>query len=122
MSTPRPPQSLSAAGRRLWRGVVGAYELSPAEMELLRQACRTVDLLDRLDVELLDEPLTVTGSTGQPRSNPLLASSAEQRRTLEGLMRDLALPMPNEVEGRRRSPAAAAAAQARWRERRAQHG
>ena len=122
MSTPRPPQSLSAAGRRLWRGVVGAYELSPAEMELLRQACRTVDLLDRLDVELLDEPLTVTGSTGQPRANPLLASSAEQRRTLAGLMRDLALPMPDEVEGRRRSPAAQVAAQARWRGRRAQHG
>jgi hypothetical protein len=95
------------------------YELSPAEMELLRQACRTVDLLDRLDVELLDEPLTVTGSTGQPRANPLLASSAEQRRTLEGLMRDLALPMPDEVVGRRRSPAATAAAQARWR---APHG
>jgi hypothetical protein len=68
---------------------VGVYELSPAEVELLRQACRTVDVLDRLDVELLDEPLTVTGSTGQPRANPLLASSAEQRRTLAGLMRDL---------------------------------
>jgi hypothetical protein len=112
---------LSSAGRRLWRAVVAVYELSPAEMELLRQACRTVDLLDRLDVELLDQPLTVTGSTGQPRANPLLASGAEQRRTLEGLMRDLALPMPDEVEGRRRSPAAAVAAQARWRERRA-HG
>jgi hypothetical protein len=115
MGSPRTPQSLSSAGLRLWRSILAAYELSPAETELLRQACRTADLLDRLDAELLDEPLTVTGSTGQPRANPLLASSAEQRRTLEGLMRDLALPMPNEVEGRRRSPAAAAAAQARWR-------
>ena len=89
VGSPRVPESLGAAGRRLWRAVVGVYELSPAEVELLRQACRTVDVLDRLDVELLDEPLTVTGSTGQPRANPLLASSAEQRRTLAGLMRDL---------------------------------
>jgi hypothetical protein len=81
-----------------------------------------VDLLARLDVALLDEELMVTGSTGQPRSHPLLASSAEQRRTLEGLLNALALPMPNEVEGRRRSPAATAAAQQRWRERRGKRG
>jgi hypothetical protein len=118
VGNPRPPQSLSEAGRRFWRSIVDAYELSPGELELLRQACRTVDLLARLDVALLDDELTVRGSTGQPRSHPLLASSAEQRRTLEGLLNALSLPMPNEIEGRRRSPAAYAAAQARWRERR----
>ena len=101
---------------------MAAYELSPGELELLWQASRTVDVLDRLDVELLNEPLTVTGSTGQPRPNPLLAACAEQRRTLAGLMWDLALPMPDELVGRRRSPAATAAAQARWRGHRAQHG
>ena len=38
-------------------------------------------------------------------------------------MRSLALPMPNEVEGQRRSPKAQAAAQTRWRqERRRSHG
>jgi hypothetical protein len=120
--SPRAPQSLSAAGRRFWCGVVTVYELSPGEFEMLAQAARVVDLLARIDVELLDEPLTVTGSTGQPRANPLLASSAEQRRTLAGLMRDLGLPMPDELVARRRSPSATAAAQQRWRERRAQHG
>jgi hypothetical protein len=45
-------------------------------------------------------------------------ASVEQRRTLDGLLNALRLPFPNEVEGRRRSPGAVAAAQARWRERR----
>jgi hypothetical protein len=79
---------------------------------------RLVDLIDRADVELIDSELTVRGSTGQPRTHPLLASVDEMRRTLAGLMRDLSLPMPNEIEGRRRSPAALHAAQARWRDRR----
>ena len=118
MGSPRPPQSLSAAGRRFWRAITTRYELSPGEVELLRQACRTVDLIERLDIELLDEPLMVRGSTGQPKSHPLLASVAAQRSTLGGLMRDLSLPMPDELVGRRRSPAATAAAQQRWRERR----
>jgi hypothetical protein len=118
MGSPRPPQSLSAAGKRFWRSVVSAYELSPAEFEVLRQCCRLVDLIDRADVELVDSELTVRGSTGQPRAHPLLASVGEMRRTLDGLVRSLSLPMPNEIEGRRRSPAAVAAAQARWRERR----
>src|SRR6188472_3446896 len=117
VGSPRAPQSLSAAGRRLWRGVTCAYELSSAELEVLRQCCRLVDLIDRADVELIDSELTVRGSTGQPKSHPLLASVGEMRRTLDGLVRSLSLPMPNEIEGRRRSPAATAAAQARWRAR-----
>lgn len=118
MGSPRPPESLSAAGKRFWRSVVSAYELSPAELEVLRQCCRLVDLIARADVELIDSELTVRGSTGQPRAHPLLASVDEMRRTLDGLARSLSLPMPNEIEGRRRSPSAQAAAQARWRARR----
>ena len=102
----------------MWRSVLERYELSPSELALLAQAARVADLVERLDVALLDESLTVTGSTGQPKAHPLLAASAEQRRLLETLLNALSLPMPNEIEGRRRSPSATAAAQARWRERR----
>jgi hypothetical protein len=98
--------------------VLASYELSPAECELLRQACRTVDLLERIDAQLVVEDLTVAGSRGQERAHPLLGAAVEQRRVLESLTNALSLPMPNEIEGRRRSPSAVAAAQARWRERR----
>jgi hypothetical protein len=118
VGTPRAPDGLGQAGRRFWRAVTGAYELSPSETESLRQAARVVDLLERIDAQLVAEDLTVVGSMGQQRSHPLLASAAEQRRVLEGLLNAMALPMPSEVEGKRRSPAALHAAQQRWRERR----
>jgi hypothetical protein len=116
--TPNAPDTFAAAGRRFWREVHAQYELSPAETETLRQACRVLDVLTRLDAELHNAELVVAGSVGQLRANPLLAASAEQRRTLEGLLRSMALPMPGEVEGRVRSPAAVEAAQARWRAKR----
>src|SRR6266699_4859145 len=115
MARPRPPASLDEAGRALWRSVTGTYELAPAEVELLRQACRVADQLARIDAALIEDGPVVEGYHGQPRPHPLLASSADQRRVLDGLIRSMALPMPGESEGRRRSPAAVANAQARWR-------
>jgi phage terminase small subunit len=118
VSRPRCPGQLGAAGRAFWRSIVAAYELSPAEVAMLAQACRVIDLLERIDAQLVAEDLTVAGSRGQERAHPLLTAAVEQRRSLESLTNALSLPMPNEIEGRRRSPAATAAAQARWRERR----
>jgi phage terminase small subunit len=115
MRRPRAPEGLDTAGAALWRAVTGVYELSPSEVETLRQCCRQVDLIARLDGALKDAPVVVTGSMGQPKTHPLVAAVAEARRTLDGLQRSLNLPMPNETEGKRRSPVAHAAAQARWR-------
>ena len=115
MRRPRAPEGLDAGGATLWRAVTGVYELSPAELETLRQCCRQVDLIARLDEALRDAPVVVTGSMGQPKTHPLVGAVAEARRTLDGLQRSLNLPMPDEEQGRRRSPAAVASAQARWR-------
>jgi hypothetical protein len=119
VATKRPvvPPGLGQAGRAFWRSIITTYELSPGELELLRQACRTVDVLERVDGQLVADDLTVAGSRGQERAHPLLGVAVEQRRVLETLINALALPMPHEIEGRRRSPAATAAAQARWRAR-----
>jgi hypothetical protein len=82
---------------------------------MLARACRTVDVLDRLDAVLAEDDPIVTGSVGQLRAHPALAATADQQRLLDQLIRGLNLPMPDETEGRRRSPAAREAAQARWR-------
>lgn len=46
---PPPPAGIRAGGRRLWVAVLTEYDLEEHELALLREACRTVDLLDRLD-------------------------------------------------------------------------
>jgi hypothetical protein len=118
MGTLRAPAGLGAAGRRLWRDVLAVYELAPGEMEMLRQAARVADVITRLDAELAQAPgLTTVGSTGQPRSHPLLDSLAAQRRVLAECIRSMALPFPDEERGRRRVPAAAESARERWRQR-----
>jgi hypothetical protein len=113
---PRAPAGLKARGRALWREILGRYALDPGEMQLLRLLCETVDRIDALDAELDGQPLTVIGGRGQvPKSNPLLHELREERRLVSRLVAELALPLPGEVVGRRRSPHQKSAAGTRWR-------
>jgi hypothetical protein len=114
----QPPEPLGTQGERLWASIVSLYELSPGENWTLFQACKTSDLIAALEDELYDGPATVTGASGQVKAHPLIAAVTEQRRLLDKLLLSLSLPMPDEAAGRRRSPQAHAAAQARWRQRR----
>ena len=50
----RPPAGTRAPGRRLWTSVMDEFSLDEHELVLLREACRTVDLLDLLDAEVRD--------------------------------------------------------------------
>lgn len=44
----RAPVGLMARGRRMWDDVTGAFDLSRAEVELLAEACRALDDVERL--------------------------------------------------------------------------
>jgi hypothetical protein len=115
----RPPSGLKAPGRRLWAAVVVPYVLTPAELEMLGQACRTSDELDRLEkaVRALSE-LTTTGSTGQLKPHPLLEEVRRHRLLLERLTSALNLPNDTEEVGTRAgSRHARKAAEGRWRKR-----
>ena len=49
----RAPRGLAPAGRALWGSVMAVYtDFSPAEIELLVQACRQADLVSRLQDEV----------------------------------------------------------------------
>jgi hypothetical protein len=98
----RPPTGLKAPGKRLWLSVATRYVLTAAETEMLGQACRTADELDRLEkaVRALSE-LTVRGSTGQPKAHPLLEEVRRHRVLLERLTSALCLPAEDEEVGLR---------------------
>src|SRR5215204_910014 len=98
----------------LWSSVSEAYDLDPAERSLLLQACRCLVELDRIEGELSSAQLMVTGSTGQPVPNPLLASALAHRKVLESLLRSLALPAPGQSAGVVRHPLQTQAARSRW--------
>src|SRR5829696_4271216 len=90
---------------------------TPAELEMLGQACRTRDELDRLEraVRALPE-LTTTGSTGQLKPHPLLEEVRRHRLLLERLTAALNLPDDDQEVGTRASSRhAQKAAEGRWR-------
>jgi hypothetical protein len=111
-----PPKSLKTAGRALWRAQLGEFKAnSPVELELLRQLCETIDELDVMKTELAALGYIVAGAAGQPRINPLVAAIAQHRKLADQLATALAIPLPSESVGRRRSAAAKQSADARWR-------
>jgi hypothetical protein len=92
--------------------------LTAAEVEMLGQACRTCDELDRLEkaVRALAE-LTTTGSTGQLKPHPLLAEVRTHRLLLERLTTALCLPDENEESAMRPGQKhAQRAARGRWQD------
>jgi phage terminase small subunit len=118
MGRPRAPEGLDKAGRAFWLSVTRTYELAPAELAGLRRCCVTLDTLAAMDAEIAEQGLSVKGSRGQVIPNRMIKLRCECERVLDVQVRALNLPMPGEDTGRRRSPAAAAAAYTRW----AQHG
>ena len=108
--------NFGVAGGELFDSITGSYELSPAELAILHEACRTSDLLYLMEHELLagQARLMVAGAAGQLRVNPLVAQIGEQRRVLASLIQAMALPGVGEQEGQVRSPAQAAKANLRW--------
>jgi P27 family predicted phage terminase small subunit len=119
---PTAPSDLATRGRgrRFWKRVVSEWECSPAELELLAEACRTLDELDVLRRAVAKEGATVAGSQGQRRAHPALSelrqARGELRRLLEALGIPAAVAASGEVEGvvSLASRRATRAARARW--------
>ncbi len=87
----RPPPSTRAPGRRLWSSVLDDYELDEHELALLREAVRTVDLLDLLDAEERDDGPMVDTPHGR-KPHPAAVEARQQRITLARLLAALRLP------------------------------
>jgi len=85
------------------------------ELILLEATARTLDTVVALEAELAGQSLLTTGSMGQQRENPLLSEARQQRGALARLVRQLALPDPDELApATARSAAGRALARQRW--------
>lgn len=52
------PEGLGARGLRLWEDVTGAHDLAAPEREILLEACRCADRLERLDAYLTGQDVS----------------------------------------------------------------
>ena len=92
-------------GRRFWRAVTAEFQPDPHELELLAEAARGLDLVDRLRDATAEAPLLADGKT-----NPLLVELRLVRSELRLLLSSFAWEdgdSPNTRRARR-------AAEVRW--------
>lgn len=114
MTKPAAPTNLGAKAKRLWSDISGAYELRADERRILEDACREIDIIERLEREFRDADTMVKGSMGQLVASPLLQELRQHRAVAARLLGMLKLP---DEDGRAQesvSNAARKAANARW--------
>ena len=110
------PSDLGKRGRALWEDIIGGWALRADEYQLLQDACRTADLIVRMERELQTGELTVKGAYNQRVSNPVVSEIRQHRNTLKGLLGQLKLTDPDVTRDRsaRISEQARKAARTRW--------
>lgn len=89
---PAPPTGTKASGRRLWRSVLGRYELEEHELALLREAVRCADLLDDLAAVVAKDGPMLLNSRGDVVAHPAVVEARQARVTLTRLVASLRLP------------------------------
>lgn len=107
--------TFGAKAQSVWDDITSTYRLRPDELRILEDACREVDLVDRLEAALIGADLTVRGSQGQPVANPLVQEIRQHRQVVKALLGSLKLPDEDGRAQESRSSSARAAANARWR-------
>ena len=85
---PAPPRGVGVGGARLWRELLARYEFEEHELVILRQAAKTVDLVDKLAL-LIERQGTTTADGGIA---PPVVEVRQQRIVLARLLSSLRIP------------------------------
>lgn len=112
-TTTKAPAGLGAKAKKVWSEITSVYDLRADELRILEDACREIDLIERLESELKGAELVVSGSMGQPVVSPLVQELRQHRGVLARLLTCLKLP-DDEPGAGERSSSARTAAMARW--------
>lgn len=86
-----PAENWSESAAEFWRETTANYTFNVAEMLILKELCRVITRLDRLQAAAANEPLVVPGKTG-PTSNPLLVEARLQATVAARLVASLRIP------------------------------
>jgi hypothetical protein len=95
---PRMPRGLGTEGKRLWETVIGEFDLGaePHKRRILFDACKTADLIKRLDDIAAKSPVTLRGSMGQEVIHPCIAQGQSARMQLAQLLGRLNFAPPED--------------------------
>jgi hypothetical protein len=109
------PARLGPRGAALWVSVTESHALPAAELEILAEACRCADRLERLDEHLQDgdlpwldvEKLRSDGATFRVTVDAALSEARQQQNILKQLIASLRLPDADTGKKPQRRPGAA---------------
>jgi hypothetical protein len=94
MTRPRrlaPPEGLQAGGQEFWTAIIDKFALVDHELVILKEACRTIDLLDSLQAAIdRDGPLQRWGEGS--RAHPAAPELRQHRIALARLVATLGIP------------------------------
>lgn len=96
-TVPRAPAGLGTRGRKYWKSIIDSYQLTGSELELLTEACRTMDNLDALAASVARDGVTTAGSAGQTVVHPAVTEARGQRLALHRLISALGLPAEDAI-------------------------
>lgn len=110
------PDGLGPAAKTMWGDITRDFDLRADELVILEQACRTLDLVERLERAITDpnSHITAKGSKGQTIVNPLTQEIRQQRACLKTLLAGLGLNNAGDTGEGSRSANARSLAMARW--------
>src|SRR5262245_51822678 len=76
---PKPPKTLGAEGRKLWKRIAEAYNLDEAAMVFLETACLFQDRASGATAVIAEKGIAFTDRWGQLRPNPACQIERDSR-------------------------------------------
>lgn len=113
---PPAPAGSCTNGKKLWKSVLGDYELRGDEVEVLRQLVAEITIIESLEKAYGADPRPlVAGSHGGTIANPLLSEIRQHRSTALALWKSLKLPeLEDSVSDRSPKSLSRLGNEARW--------
>ena len=89
----RPPQHLSAESKRLWRSVLGDYELEKRHEASLSTALEALDRMRQAQAQLAEDGLTTVDRYGGVKARRAVVIERDSRTAFLRAMRELGLDL-----------------------------